>query len=409
VSDNDRIECRICGAKVHAIQTHLKEQHAEMTLAQYQAQFPGAPIFSEAAKRVIAAKKAPAPAAGEGAVAAPACAPAAPITVAALAAATVTPIRKSVGSSKKTLADVFALGDVPGVRNARGEHAQLSVLDADPDFSDLVPAADPNHVWDIELLKMMVMAIELGIPAYAWGHAGTGKTTDWLNVCARTNRPAIRVQHTLNMEESHVIGQRIARDGSTPFQLGPLPLAMRYGWVYIADEYDRAMPGVLSVYQPVLEGQPLVIKEADPADRVIKPHKNFRIVGTGNSNGSGDETGLYQSTVIQDASNYDRWGIVLQKNYMARDLEEKIIAGQAGIGLADAKKLVEFATAVRESYAGGKISNTISPRTLINAAKIGVMRGNLRIGIAFSFGNKLNKVDRQVVDSVAQRFFGGDK
>lgn len=49
---------------------------------------------------------------------------------------------------------------------------------------------------------------------------------------------------------------------------------MKHGWMYLADEYDFAQPNVLSVYQAVLEGKPLYIKEADAANRVIKPHPN---------------------------------------------------------------------------------------------------------------------------------------
>ena len=37
---------------------------------------------------------------------------------------------------------------------------------------------------------------------------------------------------------------------------------MKHGWVYLADEYDFAFPQILGVYQPVLEGEALVIKEA---------------------------------------------------------------------------------------------------------------------------------------------------
>lgn len=69
---------------------------------------------------------------------------------------------------------------------------------------------------------------------------------------------------------------------------------MKHGWVYLADEYDFAFPQILGVYQPVLEGEALVIKEATPEWRRITPHERFAFIGTGNTNGSGDETGLYQ-------------------------------------------------------------------------------------------------------------------
>ncbi len=175
-------------------------------------------------------------------------------------------------------------------------------------------------------------------------------------------------------------------------------MAMLNGWVYLADEYDFALPSVLAVYQPVLEGKALVIKEAPAAQRIVRPHPNFRFIATGNTNGSGDETGLYQGTNIQNAANYDRFHMVLEIKYMKAALETQILVNQAKIDKADAEKLVDFANRVRESYDGNKISSPISPRTLIAAAQIGLRKGSYRAGISLCFANKLSKVDKEVVN-----------
>lgn len=377
----NKICCKLCGAEVHAIPHHLKDAHPELSLADYQARFPEAPILSELAKKKLAEKRLERANKPEGA----------PGEV-----------------MRQTLFDAFSLPEnAPGVRNGRGEPIQISILGGESEFANMIPDIDPGYVYDIETLKNALMAIELRYPLYIWGHAGTGKTTLIEQIAARTHRPTIRIQHTVNTEESHVVGQWTARAGSTIFELGPLALAMKHGWIYLADEYDFALPSVLSVYQPVLEGKPLIIKDADAANRVIKPHPNFRFVATGNTNGSGDETGLYQGTSIQNAANYDRFHMVLQVNYMPRELEEQVIVNQAGIPLADSKKLVDLASRIRESYDGARISSPISPRTLIASAQIGVRKGNYRAGIALAFANKLSKVDREVVDGLASRVFGG--
>jgi cobaltochelatase CobS len=300
--------------------------------------------------------------------------------------------------------EVFGLGDVAAAKNGRGDPIQISVLEAH-EHSAFVPDDDPEHVWDIDTLKNILMAIELNIPLYLWGHTGTGKTTSLLQVCARTNRPVIRVQHTINTEESHIVGQWVSRAGETMFELGPLPMAMIHGWVYIADEYDFGSPAVLSVYQAVLEGKSLVIKEADGPNRITKPHPEFRFFANGNTNGNGDETGLYQGTSIQNHANYDRFGMVIETKYMSQELEAQIIVNKAKISKQDAMKLVTFATTVREAYAGNKLSSTISPRTLVFAANLGKRKGSWRSGIALSFSNKLSRVDREVVDGFAQRTF----
>jgi cobaltochelatase CobS len=248
------------------------------------------------------------------------------------------------------------------------------------------------------------MAIELAKNLYVWGHAGTGKTTLIEQIMARTGRPVIRVQHSIGTEESHVLGQWVVRGGQTEFQPGLLPLAMRNGWTYLADEYDFGNPAVLSVYQPVLEpGKSLVIKDAPDEWRVVKPHENFRFIATGNTNGSGDDTGLYQGTQIQNAANYDRFGMVLEATYMAPELEAAILVQRCRIQKKNADQLVDFANRVREAYKNKEIASTISPRCLIDAADIGLRRANWRLGVTLAFVNKLSAVDRAVVDGVASR------
>jgi cobaltochelatase CobS len=380
-----KITCHVCGAQVHAIQVHLKEEHPEMTLAEYREEFPEAPLLSAAAKKRIEERK---KAKGSG--------------VASMGAG-------GAGASagkKVPLHEAFGLGKVKAALSPRGEPILISIMEPPADFADLVPEVDENYVFDIDLAKTALMGLELNIPSYLWGHAGTGKTTMWEQVCARTKRPFLRVQHTVNTEESHIVGQWTVKDGHTVFELGPLAVAMKYGLTYVADEYDFAMPSVLSVYQPVLEGKPLVIKEADHDNRIIRPHPDFRFVATGNTNGCGDETGLYQGTNIQNAANYERFGIVEEVSYMEKDQETMIVAGQASIPKKDAADLVKFAGEIRTAFAGGKIGATISPRALINAARIGIRRASYKKGLELAFMNRMSRVDREVASQFAQRIFG---
>lgn len=380
----ERIVCEICQAKVHAIQHHLKHDHPDlnMTVEEYQKKYPGAPILSELAKQKLEERAA-----------------------AKAKSTTVGMAGEIPGTEKRPFHEVFSLGRVKAAMNARGEPIPIMVVTESED-PDLVPDVDPNYVYDIDILKNALLGIELNIPVLTWGHAGTGKSTFWEQIAARTGRPLIRVQHTVNTEESHIVGQWTVKEGATKFELGPLAMAMKRGWLYLADEYDFALPSVLSVYQPVLEGKSLVIKEADAENRIIKPHPNFRMVATGNTNGSGDETGLYQGTSIQNEANYDRFGVTLEMKYMKADLEAEMLAAQAEIMKEDAVKLVEFGNLIREAYTGGGISKPISPRALINAGMLGRRRNGYRIGLRLAFINKLNKVDQEVADSAAQRVFG---
>jgi cobaltochelatase CobS len=395
-----KIKCEICGAQVHVIQTHLKNDHPETSLDAYKTQYPDAPLLSALAIEQIEKRRAE-KAAEAGAPAAVAMAG----TAAASAVPNVTALMPKGTLTKAPFHEVFGLGKVQAALSSKKEAIPISVI-ATPADPTMVPTISEDYVYDVDELKNVILALEMGIPCYVWGHKGSGKSELYEQICARTGRAMMRVQHTVNTEESHIVGQWVVKGGATQFELGPLPLAMLNGWVYAADEYDFTLPSVLSVYQAVLEGKPLVIKEADAANRIIKPHANFRFVATGNTNGSGDETGLYQGTSLQNSANYDRFGMCIHKQYMKKQFESLILQKRVGLHADDANKLVDFASLVRESYDGAKISDVISPRTLIYAAKIGVKRGSWRQGIQLSFINKLSKVDREVVDGLAQRIFG---
>ncbi|KAA5604347.1 AAA domain-containing protein [Roseospira marina] len=384
-----KILCQVCGAKVHIIKKHLADCHPEWDVARYMREYPDAPLFSSQAEELVRRRRAEMKTSAAEAI---------DDTVVAM------PTRSR--DTKQKMHELFGFGEVPGALNARGGSIMVT-LKGSSSYDDMIPALDPNYVFELDLTKTVLMALELNMATYLWGYHGTGKTSSLRNICAVTRRPWVRVQHTINTEEAHIVGQMLARDGSTYFEPGPLTLAMKYGWVYCADEYDFAMPAVLSVYQPVLEGEPLYIKEAPAEWRHIEPHPDFRFVATGNTNGCGDETGLYQGTQLGNAANYSRFGVTEEVVYMTADIEAAIVTSQASINIKDANKIVDFANQVREAFKGGRVSSTISPRELINAGRIGLARGsNWRAGLKLAFMNRLSRVDKETIDQFAQRVFG---
>lgn len=381
---DNRIVCKIDNGMCHSIKSYLKKEHPTWTVAKYAATYPGEPLLSQTAKDAIRLDRAKKEA--EAA---------------------------SVGD-RKSMAELFELPPAT-VMNPRGEPVMLRYFDQgsySPEEAVYLPELDTKYVFPIELAKSVLIGLELNIPIYLWGLHGTGKSTLPEQICCRTGRLLMRVQHTINTEESHILGQMVVESNEvgaavTRFALGPLPMAMLMGATYLADEYDFALPHVTSVYQPVLEGKSLIIKEAPIEYRVIKPHPNFRFVGTGNTNGGGDDTGLYQGTQIQNAANYSRFGITEEVEYPDPKVEAAIVAGQASIKLEDAKKLVSFAVEVRKAFVGRLISSTVSPRELIFAGKLGMVRGgNWHAGIMMAFANRLSRVDRETVKGFAQRVFG---
>lgn len=376
MSHDDGITCQICGKSgIHVMKVHLRDDHPDISIEEYQKTYPFSPVLSERAQERIALK-----AAESGKV------------------VKVSVSDVDVDFERKPLHEVFGFGSVQAAMSSSGK--PIMIQQFKNAMHPLVPERDLGYIFNIGLTKDVLMAVEQNIPGYFWGHMGVGKSTIVEQVCAFTNRPMIRVQHTANMEEADIEGRWVVRNGEMIFELGPLAEAMENGYLFLADEYDFASPMILSMYQAVLEGKPLFIKAAN---RKITPHKNFRILATGNTNGTGDESGLYQGTQQQNAANYERFGIVQKVEYMPQDQEIGILVAKAGIARQHAEKLVQFATMMRASFDRNDVSFPMSPRSALNSARIGKMRNCFTTGIKLAYINRLPKTSAEVATAALSR------
>jgi cobaltochelatase CobS len=385
------IKCAICDAAAHYIKKHLDDAHSGMSLDDYKATYPDAPIMSvtfEQAALQHRRKK---------------------LKDDAATSTTSRLLPKVPEGSQITviMTELFGIPSDEFTVNGQKQPQQIDVrVNVPAEDRDLIPDCDVGYVFKSEILKDALAAVKLNMPLYLWGMHGSGKSTVIEQICHHTNRPMFRVQHSATTEESHIVGQMVVRDGGTLFDYGPLALAMIHGWVYVADEYDFAQPAVIAVYQAVLEGKPLIIKEAPPEQRVIKPHPHFRFVATGNTNGSGDDTGLYQGTTVQNTAAYSRFGVTINVQYPERQVEKQVIMRQVGISEAQSEKFVDFAAKVRSSYQAGDVSAPISPRELINAAKLGLVYGGKWIkGLELAFINRQPGSDAEALRQIAQKLF----
>lgn len=408
---DDQIKCEICGELTHAIPNHLKTAHGEgsakpMDLATYQATFPGKELLSETAKKKIAEARQQ----KEEAQAAVAAA-AAPAGAKPTAAPGTDPSVEMVYFDEAFKFDK----SVPAAFNKQGKSIPVTAdaRKANEDgYGHLVPEWNPNYVFNAELTKTVVMGMVLKQPVYLFGHSGVGKTSILKQIAAATNRRFTRFQHTVDTEESHIVGQWIVKPhidehgkaiSVTEFQLGPLPLAMIHGFLYVADEIDRSSPTVLSAYQAILEGEPLVIKNAPEHLRMIKPHPLFSFAATGNTNGTGDQTGLYQATLTQDAATIERFGIVAQVDYPPEQQEIDMIAKATGLNVKDATKIRKFADEIRTKAFPNSVSLTIGPRVAINIAKIGMVKADFIEGAMYAYCNRLPDAEREAAIGIAKR------
>ena len=158
------------------------------------------------------------------------------------------------------------------------------------------------------------------------------------------------------------------------YEYGSLFLAMHYGGLFLINEVDLLSPEVAVGLNGVLEGAPLCLPEN--GGEVIHPHEMFRIACTGNTNGGGDDTGLYQGTGRMNLAWLDRF-MLCEVNYPDAVVEKDLLVKLHPV-LPEhiAVKMVDFANEIRKQFIGASdaytdtIEVTLSTRTLLRWADL---------------------------------------
>jgi hypothetical protein len=134
-------------------------------------------------------------------------------------------------------------------------------------------------------------------PVFITGLSGNGKTMMVEQVCAWLHREMIRVNISIETDESDLLGGPALIDGNTVYRDGPVLLAMKRGSVLLIDEVDRGSNKLMCL-QGILEGKSYYNKKTG---EVVKPKEGFTIIATANTKGRGSDEGKYLSQILDDA------------------------------------------------------------------------------------------------------------
>jgi cobaltochelatase CobS len=188
---------------------------------------------------------------------------------------------------------------------------------------------------------------------------------------------------------------------------GILPQAISSPCMLLCDEVDFIRPDVAYVFQRALEDEGLLISE--DGGRVVKPHKWSRIVATGNTQGQGDDHGIYQGARAQSMAFLDRFTAWLQCEYLPIEQEKKLIKTLVpDISQRLLNQLMKYVREHREAFTGLKISQPLSPRGVEALAKGCVFYDKrcdnaLLESAKYVLLNKANTTDRAVMVGVLDR------
>ena len=236
---------------------------------------------------------------------------------------------------------------------------------------NLVPAKDSTFVpfGNFADVKQVIKS-KLFYPTFITGLSGNGKTFSVEQACAQLGRELIRVNITIETDESDLVGSLRLSDprGSTitEWQDGPVVRAMKRGAVLLLDEVDLASNKILCL-QPVLEGKGLFIKITG---EYVKPAPGFNVIATANTKGKGSDDGRFIGTNVLNEAFLERFPVTFEQSYPSVAIETKMLKGYAKtLGIDDAafcKKLADWGDIIRKTFYDGGVDEIISTRRLVH-------------------------------------------
>ncbi len=279
------------------------------------------------------------------------------------------------------------------------------------DRDEFVPEVQEDYYFDPATTRVILAGLSHNLRVLIQGYHGTGKSTHIEQVAARLNWPCYRLNLDGHLSRLDLIGRDaiVLENGKqvTTFKEGILPWATQRPMLLVLDEYDAGRPEVMFIIQRLLE-QDGALALPDQ-NKVLHPHTAFRLMGTSNTVGLGDGTGLYHGTHTLNQAQMDRWSIVSHLNYLEDEIEVKIVLSHVPRfhNQTDLiSRMVQVASLTRTGFSAGDISTVMSPRTVISWAKNSDILGDVYEAYKLSFVNRADVEDMATLDEYYDRVLG---
>ena len=247
---------------------------------------------------------------------------------------------------------------------------------------------------------------------YIAGDAGCGKTTHVLQIASRLGWSVEQATLSTVVDIQDLIGHQTIVNGTLTWVDGALTRAMRYGKILVLNEIDTMRSGDLTLLNDVLDGKDLTIIQNNC--ELVKPHKNFRVVCTANSFGSGDASALYNGVRVLNQAFLDRFRF-LKATYPSATVETQIVKNkypQLDDNLIS--KIIELANTVRDVMAVASndaqmlaLNAPFSTRTVCKIAglmSLGTMPIQEAVDVAIA--NRLISEERAYIQRTTNDIFG---
>lgn len=257
----------------------------------------------------------------------------------------------------------------------------------------LVPAID-KHFAPSKPHMVALRNVSAGYHVFFHGERGTGKSAgaQWIAACL--NRPFVTINHNGGTEPLDLLGQRTpAKGGGMEYHEGILTTAVQVpGCVILVDEPSFSRESVHAVYQTGLSSRKLVLAEDN--GRVVPFAPGVTFIFADNTDGEGDETGLYTGTGLLNAAFLDRSVIKCEITHLNPEREAHVIHARTGLSLPESRAIARFAATARSKALSGDVQAPVSLRRLLSWAAQIMLGEDDATGFEYAVTNLSPRNDR---------------
>lgn len=271
------------------------------------------------------------------------------------------------------------------------------------------PSINPHYVFPKDQTLAILMGMSGKDPMLLVGHTGTGKTSLIEQIGARLNYSVIKISFDSAVSRNDILGEWVVKGREMVFQYGIVPVAFRMpGCIVILDEWDAQNAETAYVLQRPLQKEDRQIYLLETLE-LIKMHPDNIICATANTNGQGDDSGLYgHGTRVQSYAQLNRFTVTVRLDYLPPE-QEKLIIKQTfkedALEQDEINSLVAAVNKVRDGFTNGQLSVPLSTRDLINWTDKYVKFGDAMKAATFCFLNRMSIEDAKVCEGIIQRAF----
>ena len=232
------------------------------------------------------------------------------------------------------------------------------------------------------------------------GDSGVGKSRLIQFLAQETNTPLLAPCGHSEVTVESLLGCMTAINGSTVWQDGVLPEAMKRGYWLMLEEINAVDPGVAKSLNEILDNRSVTITIAG-RPRSVRAVEGFRIICATNP----PDNPIYKGIESMSFELMDRFDAVVWLDYLSPEKEVEVVKERSGYDdVAKIQKMIEFANAVREGMRKGEIFGTVTTRGLISWGKKAKLFG-VKIAAETAILRKMDSFSRRKALDLFEAYF----